>query len=117
MSTPAPKQAKSQGVIDPIFILAILVVVLTFVMIAPASNLYNAVENALGTFGNPSTRLTANSVVSFSTDLQYWESSCSHGWSSDATCDVIVQRTQSCSLSIDSVYCSTYDKYLQSFAK
>lgn len=117
MSTISPKQTKSQGIIDPVFILAVLVVILTFVMFAPANHLYNSVESALGSFGSTSTALSANKVVSFSSDLQYWESSCSHGWSSDATCDVIVQRTQSCANSVDSAYCSAYEEYLQEVSK
>ena len=117
MSTLSQKQARSKGIIDPIFILAVLVVILTFVVFAPANNLYNSAENTLGSFRKASTGLTASSVVSFSSDLQYWESNCTHGWTSDTACDVIVQRTQSCSASVDSVYCSAYDKYLQSLAK
>ena len=117
MSTISPKQAKSQGLIDPIFILTVLVVILTFVVFAPSNNLYNSVENTLGSFGNTSAGLSANRVVSFSSDQQYWEANCSYGWSSDATCDVIVQRSQSCASSVDSAYCSAYDKYLQKFIK
>jgi hypothetical protein len=117
MSTISPNQTKSQGLIDPIFILAVLVVILTFVVFAPANNLYNSVENTLGSFGNTAAGLTASSVVSFSSDQQYWEENCSRGWSSDATCDVIVQRTQYCSVSVESAYCSAYDKYLQALAK
>jgi len=117
MSTISPKQTKSQGIIDPIFILAVLVVILTFVVFAPANKLYNSVESTLGSFGNTSAGLTTNFVVSFSSDLEYWESNCSRGWSSDATCDLIVQRTQSCTYSVDSTYCSAYEKYLHKVSK
>ena len=117
MSTISRKQVKSQGIIDPIFILAMLVVILTFLVFAPANNLYNSVESTLGSLVNTSTGISANGVVSFSSDQQYWESNCGHGWTSDTTCDVIVQRTQSCSASVDSAYCSAYDKYLQALTK
>ena len=117
MSTISPKQTKSQGLIDPIFILAVLVVILTFIVFAPANNLYNSVETTLGSFGNAAAGVSVNSVVSFASDQQYWEANCTNGWSSDATCDAIVQRAQSCSASVDSAYCSAYDKYLQTFSK
>jgi hypothetical protein len=117
MSTISQKQAKSQGLIDPIFILAVLVVILTVLIFAPSNNLYNSVQSTLGSFGNTSAGLSANSVVSFAADQQYWEANCSHSWSSDATCDVIVKRSQSCGSSVNSAYCSAYDKYLKKFTK
>jgi hypothetical protein len=57
--------------------------------------------------------LSLNSEVSFASDQQYWSKSCESGWSADATCDAIVARTQSCSISADSAYCSSYKSYLE----
>jgi hypothetical protein len=117
MSTISRKQTKSQGLIDPIFILAVLVVILTFMVFAPSTNLYNSVQTTLGSFGNSAAGLSVNSVVSFAADQQYWEANCIHGWSSNVTCDLIVKRAQSCTISVDSAYCSAYDKYMQELNK
>lgn len=117
MSTISSEHAKRQGLIDPIFVLAVLVVILTFVVFAPSHSFYNGVETRLGSFANSSARLSANSGVSFAADQQYWDMNCSHGWSSDATCDVIVQRSQSCEIGLGSAYCSAYKTYLQAFSK
>ena len=118
MSTITSKHTKRQAVIDPIFLLAILFLVLTTIIFAPINgNTFNPFGNMLGSFGNTSTTLSANTTVSFAYDQAYWDANCSHGWSADATCDVIVQRSQSCAISADSAYCAAYERYLQNFMK
>ena len=118
MSTLTSKQEKRQGLVDPVLILALLVVLLTFAVFSPLSNsAASAFGNALGSFGNTSTALSGSNTVSFAYDQAYWDANCTHGWSEAATCDAIVQRSQSCSFSVDSAYCAAYETYLQQFTK
>lgn len=118
MSTFSSKQTKRQGLVDPVFVLAFLVLVLTFAVFTPFnSNLSNAFGTALGSLGNTSTALSSSNTVSFAYDQVYWDANCTHGWAGDAVCDAIVQRSQSCSFSVDSAYCAEYATYLQKFTK
>ena len=114
MSTISSRQVNRQGLIDPISVFLILILVL--LVLGPlAGNLYNSISRALGTIGNPVSDASIRSDVSFASDQQYWNASCSHGWSSDSTCEAIVLRSQACVVSVASTYCSEYDAYLQQF--
>ena len=116
MSTITSKHGKRQAIVDPTFLLAFLVLILALLAFTPfTANLYNSVGNAVGSFETWSASLSASPVVSFNSDLQYWEQNCSHGWSSATTCDAIVARSQSCSVSVASAYCSAYESYLEQF--
>jgi hypothetical protein len=112
MSIITSNQQKRQTTVDPIFILflSVLVVLLVFALTAANRNL---IGNALLTYDNAPAGLTLNSEVSFASDLRYWNEYCDSGWSSNSVCDAIVARTQSCSTSIDSAYCSAYETYLR----
>jgi hypothetical protein len=118
MATLSSKQAKEQGLVDPALILALLILILTFSVLNPFTNsASNAFGDALGSLGKTSTALSGSNTVSFAYDQAYWNANCSHGWSADATCDAIVLRSQSCSFSVDSAYCATYQTYLQRFTQ
>ena len=115
MSLITSNQQKRQSYIDPIFVLffSVLLVLLIFAISAANGNYF--VEKLLQTNDSAPAGLTLNSEVSFATDQRYWSESCDSGWSSDAACDAIVARTQACSVSVDSAYCSSYESYLQEF--
>ena len=116
MSTITSKHGKRQAIVDPTFLLAFLVLILALLAFPPfTDNLSNSIGNIVGSFESTSASLSASPVVSFNSDLQYWEQNCSHGWSSATTCDAIVARSQSCSVSVDSAYCSAYGSYLEQF--
>ncbi len=116
MSTISSKQVKRHSLVNPIPILFLLVLVLALLVFAPfTGNTYDSISSALGAPGNASSGLSANAEASFALDQQYWNTNCSHGWSSDSTCDGIVLRAQSCSISVNSAYCSEYNNYLQQF--
>jgi hypothetical protein len=93
----------------------VVFLVLTFtVLVAPfTANIYNSLNMAAE---RPAPLSAANNVV-FVSDLKYWNANCSHGWASNSTCSEIVARTQSCTTSVDSAYCSEYAHYLQNFAE
>ena len=114
MSIITSNQQKRQSV-DPIFILffSVLLVLLVFAISAANGNYF--VERLLQTNDSAPAGLSLNSQVSFAVDQRYWSESCDSGWSSDAACDAIVARTQACSASVDSAYCSAYESYLQEF--
>ena len=117
MSTISSKQVKRQGSVDPNFILGFLVLILALLVFTPfTGNMYNSLNTALGTVDNTHTGISTNVNYSFSADQQYWVTNCSHGWSSNSTCDDIVARSQSCSISVDSAYCSEYESYLKRFS-
>ena len=115
MSLITSNQQKRQSVVDPIFILffSVLLVLLVFAISAANGNYF--VEKLLQTNEAAPAGLSINSQVSFATDQRYWSEYCDSGWSADAACDAIVARTQSCSASVDSAYCSAYESYLQEF--
>ena len=115
MSIFTSKQQKSRGLIDPIFILFFFALAFLMIFAVATGNLDDSLGNLLGSFGSGSTSLSLKSEPSFAADQQYWEANCSRGWSSDSMCEDIVLRSQSCSISTDSAYCSEYDKYLQQY--
>lgn len=107
------KQQKRYGLIDPVFILLFGTLVLLLFFAAFTGDVDHSIRNVLESFGNPSSALSLDSQPTFSVDQQYWEAYCSHGWSSDAICETIASRSQSCSISTDSAYCSEYANYMQ----
>lgn len=114
MSTISSKQEKRHALVDPVYILVLLVLVLTLMLVGPfAGNASNSILGVLGALsGAPA---NASTTVSFTADQQYWDANCTAGWSSDSICETIVQRVQSCSISTASAYCSEYDLYMQPF--
>jgi hypothetical protein len=118
MSTISSRQEKRHAFLDPIRVLISLTLILAFLVFAPPSgNVYNFISGAFGTPGSLDTGIAAGSNISFASDQQYWDANCSHGWSSDSTCENIFRRAQSCVISLASAYCSKYDTYLQQFRK
>ena len=117
MSIITSNQQKRQSFVDPIFILffSVLVVLLVFAVFTANRNYF--IGNVLQTYDNAPAGLTLNSEVSFASDQRYWSENCDAGWSSNSVCDAIVARAQSCTASVDSAYCSAYEKYLQEFIK
>ena len=116
MSTISSNQQKRHSLVDPIYILVFLVLILALLVLGPLDgNLNNSINSALGTLGNAPAGVSARGDISFASDQQYWDANCSHGWSSNSSCDDIVLRSQSCVANVPSVYCSAYDDYLQQF--
>ena len=117
MSTISSKHTKRQGSVEPNVILGLLVLILALVVFTPfTGNRYNSLSTAPIIVDNTYAGISANVSHSFSSDQQYWEHNCNHGWSSDSTCDDIVSRAQSCSISVELAYCSEYDNYLKLFS-
>jgi hypothetical protein len=117
MSTISSKHTKRQGTLNPNVILGLLVLILALVVFTPfTGNVYHSLGAALGTIHSTHANISTNVNYSFSADQQYWSVNCSHGWSSNSTCDAIVFRAQSCSISMDSAYCSEYGNYLKQFS-
>jgi hypothetical protein len=116
MSIISSKPTKKQAVVDPVFVLLFLVLVLALLVFAPLTDsMSDSFRSTFASLGNPSTNLAAISEASFASDQKYWDTYCAHGWSSDAVCEAIVSRSQSCSISTDSVYCSQYENYLKKY--
>jgi hypothetical protein len=90
--------------------ISVLIVLLVFAVSAANRNL---IGSMLQTYDNVPAGLSLNSEVSFAADQRYWAEYCDSGWSSNAVCDAIVARSQACTASVDSAYCSAYEKYLQ----
>ena len=116
MSIISSKQSSKQGIADPVFILVLLLLVLTILLIAPfAGHSTGLLGRAWGASANAPMTLAASKNVSFTSDLNYWNANCSHGWTTDSVCKNIAAHAQSCSIGSDSDYCTTYDSYLQQF--
>jgi hypothetical protein len=113
MSIISSKQPqKKHSTIDFISIFAALVLI--FLILVPINNSRNgSFRGAFQHFSSASAGLSVNQEISFSSDLQYWDANCSQGWGNDAMCNNIAARAQSCSISMDSAYCSAYNTYMQ----
>jgi hypothetical protein len=108
------KQEKKQDLVDPMLVWVSIVLLSILIAFGPLNgNMYNSIPNALAMEGSAADHASSGVGVSFASDLQYWNAKCSHGWTSNSTCDALVSKTKLCSLSVDSVYCSEYDAYLQ----
>ena len=112
MSIITSNQSKRQTVVDPILILFVSVLVVLLVFAFTVANRDFFTSNVLQTSEIAPAALSLNSNVSFAADERYWDANCSTGWGSDAVCDAIVARTQSCSVNLDSAYCSAYKNYM-----
>ncbi|SRR6266536_913495 len=113
MSLTSSRRPIKHDFVDFIFVFSLLVIVL--LVLAPFNNIYNSTHTS---FEKAQAKLSLSGDPSFASDRQYWDANCSHGWtSSDATCDAIAARAQSCSISVDSAYCSEYSNYMQKFGK
>jgi hypothetical protein len=112
MSIASSKQtAKHRLNIDLLFALFALALAL-FILVPSDGKIYNSFHTTPGAFETIRTG-TTSTEISFAADQNYWSANCSSGWRSDARCDFITLRTQSCSLNLASVYCSEYKKHLQ----
>ncbi len=109
MSTITSKPTKRYSIVDLISIFVFFILLFTLFVIPFTGNLYSSLVTANSTDASIST----NASYSFSADHQYWTANCSHGWSSNSTCEEIVVRSQACSISAESAYCSQYGKYLK----
>jgi hypothetical protein len=116
MSTISSNQEKRHGLVNPMYVLFFFVLILVLLLVGSfASNASNSISGALEALSGAPAGVSAGANVSFTADQQYWDANCTGGWSSDSTCETIVQRVQSCSISTDSTYCSAYELYLQTF--
>lgn len=113
MSIITSNQSKRQTIVDPILILFVSVLVVLLVFAFTIANRDFFTSNILQGSDTASAGLSLNSNVSFAADERYWDANCNTGWSTDAVCDAIVARTQACSVSVDSAYCSSYKNYIQ----
>ena len=115
MATYSSKQEKKQGLSSSMSVLLSVALIGVFVILGPLNaNLYNSINSVLGIWDGTDGAYT-NAQVSFIADEQYWDANCSHGWTSDATCDDIVLRVESCVISLATPYCATYENYMQEF--
>jgi hypothetical protein len=116
MATISSNQEKRQALVNPTYVLAFLVLLLALLLLGPLSGTtFSSINGVLGALGRAPAEVSASSDVTFALDQQYWDANCSRGWSSDSTCETIVQRVQSCSISTASAYCSEYELYLEPF--
>ena len=116
MATFSSKQEKKHGLVDPIVVLVSITLIGILIVLGSLNvNMNNSVRNMLGFQSNIAANVSISTGPSFASDLQYWDANCSHGWTSNSTCDVLVSRTQSCVIGTGSAYCSEYDAYLQQF--
>lgn len=116
MSTISSNQRRRRGAIDPLYILAFLVMVLALLVSAPFNDkTYDSFSTVSESSGDASVSLSLTRKASFASDLQYWNANCSHGWTPGSPCQDIVAKTKSCATSVNSAYCSEYDSYLQQF--
>jgi hypothetical protein len=116
MSTLSSKPTKTYRPVDFISVFVFLALILTLLAVPFTGSIYNALGTTLGSASSTHTDGATTASYSFSADQQYWSANCSHGWSSDSTCDNIVARSQSCSISTESAYCSEYNNYLKQFS-
>jgi hypothetical protein len=116
MTTLTSKPTKRHIPVDLISVFVFVALILTLLVIPFTGNIYTAVSTALGAVDRTHASVSSAGDYSFSADQQYWAANCSHGWSSDSTCETIVARSQACSISAESAYCSEYKNYLNQFS-
>ena len=118
MATYSSKQEKRQVFGNYIPVLITVLVIGTLVVLAPLNaSFFSSLNGFLGTWNSADNVYTNAEVISFSADQTYWEANCDHGWTSDATCDGILARVESCAISVASPYCSSSESYMQEFLK
>ena len=116
MATYSSKQEKRQFFGNNVPVLVLVLLIGALVVLAPLNASFtNSLNGFLGTWNSVGSVYTNAEAISFSADQTYWDANCDHGWASDATCDGIVARVQSCSISVASPYCSSYENYMQQF--
>lgn len=116
MSTLSTKPTKRYSLVDLVSVFVFFALILTLLVIPFTGNIYTVVSTALGSGNSTNASVSTNVGYSFSADQQYWATNCSRGWSSNSTCDEIVTRSQACSISAESAYCSEYANYLKQFS-
>lgn len=115
MATFSSKQEKKQGISNQMIALLAVALIGAFVIFGSLNAaLYYSINNVLASFDSPDS-VSVNTDASFTSDKKYWSDNCSHGWSSDATCETIVARVQSCQLSLASAYCTSNENYMQAY--
>ena len=116
MHKPSSKNPKkSQGFGNPISVLISVTLLGTFAVFAPFNvSFFNSINinRILPSFYTPNSILVIPEP-SFTSDRNYWDENCTHGWTSDVTCDAIVSRVQSCLVNKASRYCSAYETYMK----
>ena len=116
MSTLSSKQAQSQGLADPLLVLASIVAVSLLVLLgARAGTVYDSLVSGHESHRFGKAGATAQALVSFASDEQYWNANCSHGWAARPACDQIVSRAQWCGAGTGSAYCAEYKSHMQQF--
>jgi hypothetical protein len=116
MATFPSKQKKRQDWVDPLLVLVSIALLSVLIAFGPLNgNMYSSIPNAPVMESGAAEHPSSSVGVSFASDIQYWDAKCSHGWTSDATCDALVSRIQSCALGVGLAYCSEYDAYIQQF--
>ena len=115
MATFSSKQEKKQGISNQMTVLLAVALIGAFVIFGPMNAaLYNSINSVLASFDSPD-GIAVSTDASFTSDQNYWSDNCSHGWASDATCDAIVSRVQSCEVGLASTYCTSNESYIQQF--
>ena len=113
MSTISSKPTKTYKPVDFISVFVFLALILTLLVVPFTGNIYTSLSTALDNVDSTQANVSSTISYSFLADQGYWAANCSHGWSSNSTCDEIVVRSQSCSISAESAYCSEYSNYLK----
>jgi hypothetical protein len=111
----AKKQKKSQGFSNPISVLISVTLLSTFAIFAPFNiSVFDSINinRILPSFYTPNS-ISDIPEPSFTSDQNYWDENCTHGWTSDLTCDAIVSMVQSCLINKASLYCSAYETYMK----
>ena len=109
------KPKKTQGFGNPISVLISVTLLGTFAVFAPFNvSFFDSINinRILPSFYTPNS-ISVIPEASFTSDQNYWDENCAHGWSSDITCDAIVSRVQSCLVNNSSLYCSAYETYMK----
>src|SRR5262245_9657227 len=116
MATYSSKQEKRQVGGNYLPILVSVLLVGAFIILAPLNaSFYSSLNGIFGPCSNADVVYANAEVVSFTADQAYWDANCGHGWTSNATCDGILSRVQSCDLGFATAYCSSHENYMQDF--
>lgn len=118
MATYSSKQEKRPVFGNNVPMLVSVLIIGALVILAPLNaSFYSSMNGILGAWNSADNVYANAEVISFSADQTYWDANCDHGWTSDATCDGILSRVQSCTISVASAYCASYENYMQGFLK
>ncbi len=115
MATFSSKQDKKQDISNQMTVLLAVALIGVFVIFGPLNaTLYNSINSVLASFDSPD-GISVSTEASFASDQSYWSDNCNHGWASDATCDAIVSRVQSCETGLASAYCTSNESYIKQY--